>query len=72
MQGDLLLQQQGLALARVRLLELVEVALGALHAIAIEFQQPQAVQRVGLLRVDQQQLAPRLGGAVLVFAGCQY
>ena len=68
-QGDLLLQQQGLTLAGVRLPELVEVALGALRAIAIKLQQAKAVQRVGLLRIDQQQLAPCLGGAGGVFAG---
>ncbi|MNF59231.1 hypothetical protein D3C84_408140 [compost metagenome] len=66
LQGDGLFQQQRLRFTGMGLLELIQVAIGASRTVGLELQQAQTVNRIGLLRIDQQQFFPGFGGPDLV------
>lgn len=69
LQGNGLLQQQGRAFARVGAPQLPKIIAGTVDAFSLELEHAQAIQGIGLLGVDQQQLFPDFGGPRLIILG---
>jgi hypothetical protein len=66
--ADLLLQPLHQAVAGVGAAQLLQVALGLLHVLALQLRAGHAVEGVGLVRVHAQELLPALDGALGVAA----
>ena len=63
-QADVLLQQQGLARQRLDGLQALQVASGAGQVAVLDRDEAQAIERIRLRRIDQQQFLPDLAGAL--------